>query len=86
MKSREDAHATLDAWFDGDATGNLIFFKAPHARECDCIIEQVIKAREMSPKERAAWENAVDTVGAEKGEFWRDKDGDFDRIKIVKGF
>jgi len=87
MKTRQEAHAALDKWIDDDIVGNLIYFRAPHSDVVDCVTEQTIKVREMGSKARDAFIALVDQFpDATRGEFYKNKDGNPDRIKIVRPF
>lgn len=86
MKSEEESVASFRSWFRNDTVGNLIFYHAPRSKEAECIVEQVVKAREMKPEIRAAFEMLVDDLGFERGEFWCNEDGKPDRIKGTRRF
>ena len=86
MKTREQLHATLDKWWEAKAVGNLIIYRAPNSEQAECIIEKVVKAREMQPTTRAAFEMLMDDLGVERGEMVRNKDGEPDRVKLTRRF
>ena len=86
MKSEKQAVASFTRWFRNDTVGNLIFYHAPGARECECIIERVVKAREMEPHIRAAFEMFMDELGIERGEVRRNADGRPDLVKFTRRF
>lgn len=86
MKSEEECVVVLRKWFDEDITGNIIFYHSPHSGGAEAIIEQVIKVREMEPTTRAAFGMLMDDLGVERGEVFRDKDGNPDRIKLTRRF
>lgn len=86
MKTEDQCIASFRKWFRGGTVGNLIFYHAPNAPESDCIVEQVIKAREMKPHIRAAFEMFMDELGIERGEVARDKEGNPDRVKLTRRF
>ena len=56
MKTKEEMHKALEDWWSNDTVGNIIMYRAPHARTGDVILEKVVKAREMKPHVRAAFE------------------------------
>ena len=62
MKSREELHKMLDVWWDDGLVGNLIIYRSPGAQLGDCIIERVLKCREMKPEIRAAFEMVMDEL------------------------
>ena len=86
MKSLREVHALVDRWWDEGLVGNLIIYRAPGASTADCIIERVVKCREMKPEVRAALELVMDELGVERGEIVRDSKGDPDRIKLTRRF
>ena len=86
MKSEEQAVASFRKWYVNNTVGNLIFYRAPNARECDCIIERVVKAREMKPEVRAAFEMFMDELGIERGEIRRNADGQPDLVKFTRRY
>jgi len=86
MKTRDECVDALTKWWVNDTVGNIIFYRAPGARYGDAILEQVIKAREMEPHIRAAFEMLMDELGIERAEMFRDKDGKPDRIKVTRKF
>jgi hypothetical protein len=86
VKSLREVHALVDRWWDEGLVGNLIIYRAPGASTADCIIERVVKCREMKPEVRAALELVMDELGVERGEIVRDSKGDPDRIKLTRRF
>ena len=86
MKSLREVHALVDRWWDEGLVGNLIIYRAPGASTADCIIERVVKCREMKPEVLAALEMVMDELGVERGEIVRDSKGDPDRIKLTRRF
>lgn len=86
MKSEEDAVRSFRKWYRNNTVGLLTFYHAPNAKECDCIIERVVKAREMKPEVRAAFEFLMDELGIEKGEMHRNANGQPDRIKYTRRY
>ena len=86
MKTRDEAHATLDKWFDSGCVGNLIFYRAPRAHMVDAIVEQVVKAREMEAEVRRHFERFMELMDVEKGEVFRDREGRPDRVKLVRSY
>jgi hypothetical protein len=86
MKSLSEVHDAVDAWWHEGLVGNLIIYRAPGASTADCIIERVVKCREMKPEIRAALEMVMDELGVERGEMARDSKGNPDRIKLTRRF
>ena len=86
MKSREEMHLALDDWWGNDTVGNIIMYRAPGAKFGDVILEHVVKLREMKPEVRAAVEFIMDELGIERGELFRNKQGEPDRIKITRRY
>lgn len=86
MKSLREVHALVDKWWNDGLVGNLIIYRAPGASTADCIIERVVKCREMKTEVKAALEFVMDELGVERGEIIRDSKGDPDRIKLTRRF
>jgi len=86
MKTRKQLHATLDKWWEAKNVGNLIIYRAPNSDQAECIIEKVVKTREMQPTTAAAFGMWMDDLGVERGEVVRDKDGNPDRVKLTRRF
>lgn len=86
MKTKEELHAIVEHWWDMGIVGTLRIFRAPGAEVADCVLEEVIKTREMEPHVRVAFECLMDELGAERGEIFRNKNGEPDRVKIARRF
>lgn len=86
MYTRDEAHAVLDRWYDESNVGNLTFFRAPRAKHVWAVIEKVVKKREMSTEARDAFERFVGMFDAQKGEFYRDNEGNPDRVKFTRSY
>jgi hypothetical protein len=86
MKSLEDIKSVIDKWWRNGMVGNLICYRAPGANDGECIIERVVKAREMRPEVRVAFEMLMDEYGVERGEVFRGSDGKPDRLKFTRRF
>jgi len=86
MKTRQQIHDAIDKWWDDGSVGNIIIYRAPKATHADCIIEKVVKAREMDPATRTAFEILMDNLGVERGEIARNGDGKPDRVKLTRRF
>jgi hypothetical protein len=86
MKSKKEAIDSFTRWYENNTVGMLTFYHAPNASEVDCIIERVIKAREMKPEVRAAFEFLMDELQIERGEMHRNANGKPDRIKLTRRF
>jgi hypothetical protein len=86
MKGKAEIHEIVDRWWNKKMVGNLIIYRAPNSDGAECIVERVVKGREMKPETRAAFEMFMDDLGIERGEIVRDKDGRPDRVKLTKRF
>lgn len=86
MKTKAEMIECLNEWWANDTVGNIIFYRAPGAKTGDAILEQVIKAREMKPTIRAAFEMLMEELGIERAEMYRDSRGNPDRIKITRRY
>ena len=86
MKTEKECLDVLREWFSDGLVGNIIFYRSPHSDGAEAIIEQVVKVREMKPTTRAAFGMLMDDLGVERGEVFRDKDGNPDRIKLTRRF
>lgn len=86
MKSREEVHEALDSWWDRGLVGNLIIYRAPGSSTADCIIERVVKRREMKPEIQVAFDMFMDGLNVERGEVVRDSKGTPDRVKLTRRF
>ena len=84
MRPLGETIEALREWAEAGAVGNIVFYHPPGLKSYGCYIERTIKAREMEPHVREAFETLMNELGALKGEFHRDKDGRPDRVKIVK--
>lgn len=86
MKSITQLHDTIDKWWEAGMVGNLIIYRAPGSATADCIIERVIKAREMPDRARQAFEAFMDDLQIDRGEVVRDAHGRPDRVKLTRRF
>lgn len=86
MKTEEECLDNLRKWFQGDIIGNILFYRAPNSAGAECIIERTIKAREMEPTTRAAFEMLMDDLDIERGQIIRNKDGKPDRVTLTRRF
>ena len=86
MKTRDEMLESLKTWWGNDTVGNIIFYRAPGASHGDVILERVIKAREMKPEVRAAFELVMDELKIERAEMRRDKNGRPDLIKLTRRY
>ena len=86
MKTRDQIVESLKKWCRNDTVGNLIIYHGPNSVTYDCIIERVVKAREMKPEIRAAFEMFMDELGIERGEVRRNADGKPDLVKFTRRF
>lgn len=86
MKTETELVDAIRTWFRNDTVGNFIAYHAPGAKTGDVILEQVVKAREMKPHIRAAFEMLMDELHIERAEMYRDNQGRPDRIKLTRRF
>jgi hypothetical protein len=86
MRDFDGVLKSVAEWAEDDIVGRFTIYHPPGKRQYGCYLEQTIKAREMTPEVRAAFEFLMDELGAEKGEFFRDKDGRPDRVTIIRQF
>lgn len=86
MRDFDGVLNAIAEWAEDDIIGRITVYHPPGKKQYGCYLEQTIKAREMEPKVRAAFEFLMDSLGAEKGEFFRDKDGRPDRVTIIRQF
>lgn len=86
MKSKEQLMDSVIKWWDAGMVGNLILYRSPGASTGDAIIERVVKAREMEPHVRAAFEMFMDELNIERGELFRNSKGEPDRVKLTRSF
>jgi len=86
MKSKEEILELVNKWWVTDTVGNIIAYRSPGAAYGDVILEQVVKGREMKPEVRAAFEYVMDELQIERGEMFRNKNGEPDRIKITRSY
>jgi hypothetical protein len=84
MMTRDEAIACLAQWFDDNCVGNITFFRSPRANHADAVVEETIKLREFSRPDREAVEAVFDAFESEKMEFYRDREGYPDRIKVIR--
>ena len=83
-KTIEEQMAEVREWFDDGCVGNLLIFRSPHANHVDSIIEETIKLHELDTPTRALVEQVFELFDSERMEFYRDKDGYPDRVKVVR--
>ena len=86
MKTKQDVHDLIDQWWEDDIVGNLILYRAPGAEKVDCILEQVVKSREMEAHVRVAFECLMDELGIERGEVRRNTKGEPDLVKLTRRY
>lgn len=86
MKTKQELHDLIDRWWDDAIVGNLIIYRAPGAGVVECILEEVVKAREMDAHVRVAFDCLMNELDAERGEMFRNKDGQPDRVKIARRY
>jgi len=86
MKTQKQIHDTVDKWWEAGSVGNLIIYRAPHSEYADCIVEKVIKTKEMDPTTRAAFQIWMEDLGVERGEVFSNAAGKPDRVKLTRRF
>jgi hypothetical protein len=86
MKTFDDVMQDMADWAENNIVGRFTVYHPPGKRQYGCYLEQTIKAREMEPEVKAAFEFLMDALGAEKGEFFRDKEGRPDRVTIIRQY
>ena len=86
MKTKEEVHDLIDRWWDDDIVGTLLLYRAPGAEVVECILEEVVKAREMEAHVKVAFDCLMDELGIERGEIRRNKAGDPDLVKLTRRY
>ena len=84
MMTRTEAIECFTRWFDNDCVGNITFFRSPRAKHVDAVVEETIKMREFSREDVELVNGVFDALQSEKMEFYRDKDGYPDRVKVIR--
>jgi hypothetical protein len=84
MKTRDEAHALLDMWFDNARVGVLAHYFAPGPDTCGVIEERTIKLREMSEEDAALFRKIEERFPFEKMEIFK-KNDKVDRIRVTNG-
>lgn len=74
----------LQEWYDEGSVGSIVIFRSPRANYVDSIVEETIKLHELDSSARALIESVFELFDTERMEFFRDKDGYPDRVKIVR--
>ena len=83
MKSFEEMVKELNEWFE-DGVGNVTIFRAPRAQNVDCVYEETIKLFELDREIRGLVEAVFEVFDADKMEFFRNGEGDPDRVRITR--
>ncbi len=83
MKSFEAMIKELSEWFE-DGVGNVTVFRAPRSQYVDCVYEETIKLFELDRETRGLVEAIFEVFGADKMEFFRDGEGNPDRVRITR--
>jgi len=84
MKTLESFFKEVEQWFADGGVGNLVVFRSPRSQFVDCIYEETIKLFELDRDARALVEAVFEFFDAEKMEFYRNSDGDPDRVKVTR--
>ncbi|MBU1778019.1 MAG: hypothetical protein KJ899_15445 [Gammaproteobacteria bacterium] len=83
MKSCDEMVKELIEWFE-DGVGNVTIFRAPRAQHVDCVYEETIKLFELDREIRGLVEAVFEVFDADKMEFFRNGNGDPDRVRITR--
>lgn len=86
MKTKQEVHDAVDRWWDEGIVGTLRIYRAPGASVADCVLEEVVKAREMEAHVKVSFDTLMNELGIERGELFRNKDGNPDRVKLARSF
>jgi len=86
MKTREEAIAIFNEWLDRGMVGTLFFYHAPGSDNVECIVEQVIKVREMKHEDAENFKKFMKSLGVDRGEVFCNRDGEPDRIRLTRGW
>jgi hypothetical protein len=86
MMTLEEAHATLDKWYDECCVGNILFYRGLRGKKIGCNIEHTTKVSEMSEEEKGTFYTFFNTFDFSKAELARNNEGEPDRIKTVRSF
>ena len=84
MKTLDEMIREIEDWFDDGGVGNILIFRSPHANHVDRVYEETIKLHEMDTPTRALVEQVFELFDSERMEFFRDKQGYPDRVKITR--
>lgn len=84
MKNLESMIKDIEEWYEDGCVGNVTVFRSPKAKYVDAIYEETIKLFELDRESRDLVEKVFDIFGAERMEFYRNSDGEPDRVKIVR--
>jgi hypothetical protein len=86
MRKIDEVLDVIEQWISESSVGNLVLYHPPKVMKFGAYVEQTIKAREMNDETREALETLVRNLGATRGEFFTNDEGEPDRVKIVKVF
>jgi hypothetical protein len=84
MMTRKEAVEHFCQWFDDGCIGNVFYFRSPRAAHVDSVVEETVKLKEFDMATRDAVERVFDLLDAEKMEFFRNRDGNPDRVKFTR--
>lgn len=84
MKTLVEMIKDIEEWFELGGVGNIVIFRSPRANYVDSIYEETIKLFEMDHEAQELVRRVFDLFGAEKMEFFRNSDGDPDRVKVIR--
>lgn len=86
MKTLEQGLESIRNWYRDECVGNLVIFRAPRSQNVDIVGEQTIKLRELDKETQDAVWKVFDLLDSERMEFYRDRDGRPDRVKVTKRY
>jgi len=84
MRTLEEVKQMIEDWHGSDRVGTFMAYRYPGAQQIEVIEERVVKAAEMPPNVRQAFEVFMDYYRIEKGEVFRNKSGRPDRVKFTR--
>jgi hypothetical protein len=86
MMTIDQAHKELQRWYDDGCVGNLTIFRAPRSKNVDMVAEETVKLFEMDREAQELMHELFSTFGTEKLEAVCNKNGDPDRVTIVRRY
>jgi hypothetical protein len=86
MKTKQEVHDAVDRWWDEGIVGTLRIYRAPGASVAGCVLEEVVKAREMEAHVKVSLDTLMNELNIEQGEMFRNQNGEPDRVKFHRSF